>query len=133
MIGCITGTYAGRERDGSLIVAVGGVGYIVTVDDRNVAIIAARGRGEHCALFTRVVYAEKSQTMYGFADEDDRDLFDDLVEVDGIGPGTAIKALSMLSASEFHKDLASGGKLIIKTPGIGAKTLDRIRAAFEAS
>jgi Holliday junction DNA helicase RuvA len=84
--------------------------------------------GQQARLHTLVVYREDSQTMYGFAGEDERDFFRLLVEkVSGIGPKTALSIFSKLSLSVLQGAIASGDvALLAKCPGIGKKTAERL-------
>ena len=84
--------------------------------------------GQQVRLHTYVVYREDSQTLYGFAAEDERDFFRLLIEkVSGIGPKTAISVLSKLSLSVLKSAIVSGDiGLLAKCPGIGKKTAERL-------
>jgi len=84
--------------------------------------------GATAKLHTLVVYREDSQTMYGFASEEERDFFRLLVEkVSGIGPKTALSVLSKLSLPTLHSAIAGGDvALLAKCPGIGKKTAERL-------
>ncbi|MBX3735240.1 MAG: Holliday junction branch migration protein RuvA [Candidatus Didemnitutus sp.] len=84
--------------------------------------------GQQARLHTLVVYREDSQTMYGFAGEDERDFFRLLVEkVSGIGPKTALSIFSKLSLPVLQGAIAAGDVgLLAKCPGIGKKTAERL-------
>jgi Holliday junction DNA helicase RuvA len=84
--------------------------------------------GQQARLHTLVVYREDSQTMYGFASEDERDFFRLLVEkVSGIGPKTALSIFSKLSLPVLHSAIVGGDvALLSKCPGIGKKTAERL-------
>ncbi len=84
--------------------------------------------GQQARLHTLVVYREDSQTMYGFASEDERDFFRLLVEkVSGIGPKTALSIFSKLSLPVLQGAIAAGDVgLLAKCPGIGKKTAERL-------
>lgn len=84
--------------------------------------------GGTAKLHTLVVYREDSQTMYGFATEEERDFFRLLVEkVSGIGPKTALSVLSKLSLPTLHSAIVAGDvALLAKCPGIGKKTAERL-------
>lgn len=84
--------------------------------------------GQQARLHTLVVYREDSQTMYGFASEEERDFFRLLVEkVSGIGPKTALSIFSKLSLPVLQGAIASGDvALLAKCPGIGKKTAERL-------
>jgi len=84
--------------------------------------------GQQARLHTLVVYREDSQTMYGFAAEEERDFFRLLVEkVSGIGPKTALSIFSKLSLPVLHGAIVGGDvALLSKCPGIGKKTAERL-------
>jgi Holliday junction DNA helicase RuvA len=84
--------------------------------------------GQQARLHTLVVYREDSQTMYGFAGEEERDFFRLLVEkVSGIGPKTALSIFSKLSLPTLQGAIANGDvALLAKCPGIGKKTAERL-------
>ena len=84
--------------------------------------------GQQARLHTFVVYREDAQTMYGFATEEERDFFRLLIEkVSGVGPKTALSALSKLSLPVLHGAIAAGDvALLAKVPGIGRKTAERL-------
>jgi len=79
-------------------------------------------------LHTLVVYREDSQTLYGFATPEDRDLFRTLIEkVSGIGPRIAQSILSRLSSRALRQAIVDGDtRLLSQCPGIGKKTAERL-------
>jgi len=108
-----------------VLLEVGGVGYElecpISVFDR------LPGKDESVTLLTQLVVREDSQTLYGFVDEADRDLFRELLKVSGIGPRLALVILSGISASEFVWMVESGdAQALTRLPGIGRKTAERL-------
>jgi len=70
---------------------------------------------------------ENGQDLYGFIDEAERELFNMLISVSGIGPKTAINMLSAVPPNEFKNRLVAGEvKMLTSLPGIGPKTARRI-------
>ena len=70
---------------------------------------------------------ENGQDLYGFVDETERELFNMLISVSGIGPKTAINMLSAVPPNEFKNRLIAGEvKMLTSLPGIGPKTARRI-------
>lgn len=125
MITRITGTLLSATPLQAVIEA-GGLGYEI-----NIPVTTAERLpqpGQQAQLHTLVVYREDSQTMYGFASEQERDFFRLLVEkVSGIGPKTALSILSKLSLPVLHGAIAGGDvALLAKCPGIGKKTAERL-------
>ncbi|MEM9015523.1 MAG: Holliday junction branch migration protein RuvA [Verrucomicrobiota bacterium] len=111
---------------GRLVVNVGGVGYEV--------IIPVLGEdqfgevGSETRVLTHHHIREQEQTLYGFSDEDGRDLFRLLINrVSGVGPKVAMAVLSGLSTSDFKQAVVTGDiAAIAKVKGLGKKTAERI-------
>lgn len=84
--------------------------------------------GQQARLHTFVVYREDSQTLYGFATEEERDFFRMLIEkVTGVGPKMALSVLSKLSLPVLKSAIVAGDVgLLAKCPGIGKKTAERL-------
>ena len=124
----IQGTYVGMDDDGRIEVeCASGLTHGVKVSDRDRELINVRGYGSELHLHVREVVNENDVTLLGFVEMDDRRCFDGLVRVDGIGPGTAMRVLSLLSAErvieavrEKHPTTFTG------IPGIGPKTAKKI-------
>jgi holliday junction DNA helicase RuvA len=78
-------------------------------------------------LYTHLVVREDAHLLYGFSRESQRQLFRNLLKVNGVGPRVALAVLSGLSEQELitclaHEDIAR----LIKVPGIGRKTAERL-------
>lgn len=110
----------------SAIVNVSGLGYLVHVPVSTAAKLPANG--ETVKLYTHAVYREDSQSLYGFASEEERDFFQLLIEkVSGVGPKVGISMLSKLEFPSLISAIASeNASLLAKTPGIGKKTAERV-------
>lgn len=108
------------------VVEIGGLAYEVHIPVTTAERLPQPG--QQVRLHTFVVYREDSQTLYGFALEDERDFFRLLIEkVSGIGPKTAISVLSKLSLPVLKGAIVSGDvSLLAKCPGIGKKTAERL-------
>lgn len=79
----------------------------------------------HC--FTSYVIREFSQNLYGFLTEEDRDLFNLLIDISGIGPKTALNLISCLPYKELEQViLEENTKALAQVPGIGKKTAERL-------
>lgn len=82
---------------------------------------------EETILYTSFVVRELSHTLYGFNTAQDRDLFEALLNVTGIGPKIAISVIGHLSAQELHQAILNHDiTSISKVPGIGKKTAERL-------
>lgn len=107
-----------------VIIDVHGVGYQVKISLQTYA--ALHNTGEHCKLHTLLIIREDSHTLFGFSDADEKQLFEDLISVSGIGPSTAIMMLSAMSSAEIRHALVSEDvKSIQSIKGIGLKTAQR--------
>lgn len=123
MIATVRGevTHVGLDR---LVVEVGGVGMLVHTTP---ATAAAQRRGEESRLATTLVVREDSLTLYGFATADERDMFETVQTVSGVGPRLALAMLSVMGPDELRAALSGGdAKALTAIPGIGAKSADRL-------
>lgn len=108
----------------SLIVECGGIGYEVRISLNTYSSI---GNEEAIKIFTQFVVREDAQILYGFKDVEEREMFNLLVSVSGIGPNTGILMLSGLSPSEIANAITSEDVETIKgVKGIGNKTAQRV-------
>lgn len=107
-----------------VIIDVSGVGYQVKISLQTYA--AVHNTGERCKLHTLLIVREDSHTLFGFYDSAEKELFEDLISVSGIGPSTAIIMLSSLSSGEIkHALMSEDVKTIQSIKGIGLKTAQR--------
>lgn len=78
-------------------------------------------------LLLSFVVREDSQTLYGFCKKEERDLFEHLITLSGIGPKTALGIVGHMEIDLFHQAISSGNvALLHKIPGIGKKTAERL-------
>lgn len=126
MIAFLRGTVA-EARPRSIVVDVGGVGYEVLVPLSTYDALNPQ-RGQQVLLKTHLHIRENAQTLYGFATDEERDIFLLLVErVSGIGPSTAIAILSGLRVEDFKQAVVQGDiQTIARAKGVGKKTAERI-------
>lgn len=110
----------------SAIIEAGGLGYEVHIPVTTAERLPQPG--QRVKLHTLAVYREDSQTLYGFATEEERDFFRLMVEkVTGVGPKMALSVLSKLSLATLQGAIAAGDVgLLAKCPGIGKKTAERL-------
>jgi len=107
------------------VVLANGVGYGVHVPLRVTEKLPATG-GE-VQLHIRQVFREDSADLFGFLDASERDFFDLLTKVSGIGPKTALTLLSRVPAESLAAGIAASDTVMLaKCPGIGKKTAERI-------
>ncbi|EDY84417.1 Holliday junction DNA helicase RuvA [Verrucomicrobiia bacterium DG1235] len=108
------------------IINAGGLGYLVHIPVSTAAKLPANG--ETVKLHTHAVYREDSQSLYGFASEDERNFFQLLIEkVSGVGPKVAIGMMSKLELPSLISAIGNADAVLLaKTPGIGKKTAERV-------
>jgi holliday junction DNA helicase RuvA len=124
MIAFLEGEVAEKRGD-RVVLLVGGVGYEVVVPTTVVASLPPVGR--LARLHTRMVVREDAMSLYGFASTDERQLFDLLTGVTGIGPKVALAFLSALAADTIRRAVVDGdaGALTV-VPGVGKKVAQRV-------
>lgn len=124
MIARLTGTLAELAADHAVI-DVAGVGYLVQASARTLSAIGPIGGA--VMLFTELQVREESMTLFGFGSAGERDWFRLLTGVQGVGGRVALAILSVLSAAELHKAVASGDKaMVARAQGVGPKLAERI-------
>jgi Holliday junction DNA helicase RuvA len=106
------------------VVEVGGVGLAVYATPNT---LAGLRRGESSRLATALVVREDSLTLFGFADDEQRDQFGLLQSVAGIGPRMALATLAVLTPDDLSRALLDGDvKTLTRVPGIGPKVAQRM-------
>ena len=121
MIARLRGTVAARSPAG-LLIDVGGVGYLVAATPR------VTGRvGEEVTVEIHTHVREDALQLYGFASTDERDLFELLLGVSGIGPKVALAIVSGSPPAELRRAIARDDLARFEAiPGIGRKTAQRV-------
>jgi Holliday junction DNA helicase RuvA len=124
MIGKLTGILSDKNPP-QILVDCGGVGYEVQVPMSTFYNLPATG--EKVSLLTHFVVREDAQILYGFSSGVERAAFRELIKISGVGPRTALSVLSGMSVGELSQavTLQEAGRLI-KVPGIGKKTAERL-------
>ena len=123
MIASVRGTVAALGPDGA-VVEVGGVGLAVSCSPGTLARLRV---GEAARLATSLVVREDSLTLYGFADDDERALFELLQTANGVGPKLAQTMLAVHPPRELRRAIATSDlATLTKVPGIGRKGAERI-------
>jgi Holliday junction DNA helicase RuvA len=124
MIATLHGKIQARTED-ALIVNVGGVGFRVRVPTSTLANLGAIG--SEVQLFTHLHVREDEISLYGFATEDELNLFETLLTVSGIGPKVGLGILSAAPADTLRVAIAQGNvEVLTAIPGIGKKTAQRL-------
>ncbi|MGH3359118.1 MAG: Holliday junction branch migration protein RuvA [Nocardioidaceae bacterium] len=123
MIAFVTGRVAATNLT-TAVIEVGGVGMLVHCAP---GTIAGLRTGETATLSTTMVVREDSLTLYGFADDEERDMFELVQTANGVGPKVAQAMIAVLSPDDIRAAVANEDhKLITSVPGIGAKGAQRI-------
>ncbi len=123
MISSVAGTVKSTSVN-SVVVEVGGIGVLVQVPVRTAASFTF---GEKVNLHTYLIVREDALTLYGFMDIVDRDFFELLLSVTGVGPKVAQSILSNSDASLIANAVISGNlKLLESVPGLGKKGAQRL-------
>lgn len=107
-----------------VIIECGGVGYFVKI---SLNTYSQLGDKENLKIFTQLQVREDSHTLYGFSHLSEREMFNHLISVSGIGANTAIVMLSSLTPNEIGNAIVNEKVDVIQNiKGIGAKTAQRV-------
>ena len=123
MIASVRGpvTHVGLDH---VVLEVGGVGMLAHTTP---ATASACRRGAEASLATTLVVREDSLTLFGFATPAERDMFETVQTVSGVGPRLALAMLSVMGPDQLAAALSSGdSKALTTIPGIGAKSAERL-------
>lgn len=123
MIGKLKGTLVEKQAP-HLLVDVHGVGYELIAPMTTFYRLPEIG-GE-VSLFTHFAVSESAQQLFGFHNRQDRDLFRLLIKVNGVGPKMAAGIMCMESADIVHCVRADNINALVKVPGVGKKTAERL-------
>lgn len=124
MIGSLRGTVLERPGDSTVLIEAGGVGYLVAVTPRTFGELEPTS-----SAFLHIHHhiREDAQTLFGFLDRIERDTFETLLSVHGVGPSMAIAVLSTHAPQTLIDIVASSDIASLTTvPGVGRKTAERI-------
>ncbi len=123
MIGQLSGRLI-EKNPTDLLIDCGGVGYEVKI---SLNTFTALGSDEAIRIFTRLIVREDAHILYGFSSKEEREMFNHLISVSGIGPNTAMIMLSSMVPDEIaHAIQSEDVRTIQGIKGIGAKTAQRV-------
>lgn len=123
MIATLRGEIA-QVEDNALILEIGGVGLRVFVPGPLRARVKA---GETLMVHTHLIVREDALALYGFESQAERELFNILLGVDGVGPKAALSVLSTLTLDAVQRAVfADEAEVLNRVPGIGKKTAQKI-------
>ena len=124
MIALVSGTVAVRRGD-HVIIDCGGVGYRLSVSAETLRHVPAVGK--QVLLHSHMVVRDDALLLYGFATEEERELFLMLISVQSVGPKVALAVLSGGPPRELLKAVAAGDTARLQAaPGVGKRTAERI-------
>jgi Holliday junction DNA helicase RuvA len=123
VIASVSGRVAAVSPDGA-VVEVGGIGLAVQCTPGTIARLQV---GENARLSTSLIVREDSLTLYGFADDDERQLFELLQTANGVGPRLAQAVLAIHPPREVRRAVSMADvKALMQVPGIGKKGAERL-------
>ena len=124
MIGRISGKLAEKQPP-LILVDVNGVGYEIDVPMSTFYQLPATGTS--VTLYTQLIVREDAHLLYGFASEGERQVFRQLLRVNGVGAKMALAVLSGLSIADLSRAVAEqDAARLTKVPGVGKKTAERL-------
>ena len=124
MIGSLTG-FVKNKKPNMVLIEVNGIGYEVNIPLSTSFKVPAIN--EPTSILTHLIVREDQHTLYGFATEDERNLFRALIKISGVGPKLALTILSGINTNDFIKSVTTEDiDTLIHLPGIGKKTAERL-------
>jgi len=124
MIAHLSGTLLSKQPT-SAIIDVGGVGYEVAIPVSTFYELGETGSPAQLRVYTHV--SQDAIRLYGFKTTRERELFLQLISVNGVGPGLAIKLLSGMNADEMIASIRTNNLVrLVAIPGVGRKTAERL-------
>lgn len=122
MFSYLEGRITERDLD-CMTVDVGGVGFLVYASPQTIS----QADSDRCRIYTRVVFKENGMDIFGFLTKEEREMFDRLTAVSGVGPKTALGVLGALPVRQLALAVVTGDVKAIKSaPGISPKTAQRL-------
>ena len=123
MIGHLTGKIISAKPT-QVLLDVNGVGYTITISINTFEKISGN---ENASLFIHTKVKEDSISLFGFHSEAEKEMFELLISISGVGPKSAISMLSGISTDDLKHAVVTGNVgRITAVPGIGAKTAERL-------
>lgn len=124
MIGRLSGVIVEKKAP-KLIIDIHGVGYEVFVP---LSIFEKLpDLNEVCTLKIKQIFKETDSSLYGFLEDHEKDLFEMMISVNGIGDKSVLKFMSSFSASDIRKWILDNDlKNLVKLPGLGNKTASKV-------
>lgn len=124
MIGRLKGEII-YKKPPQLLIDVNGVGYEVEAPMTTFYDLPEAGKS--AVLLTHMVVREDAQLLYGFATDSEREMFRQLIKINGVGPKLALTILSGISSAELARCVSDHDvNSLVKLPGVGKKTAERL-------
>ncbi|MAZ77114.1 MAG: Holliday junction branch migration protein RuvA [Legionellaceae bacterium] len=124
MIGRLSGKLIEKQPP-QLLVDVNGVGYVLSASMNTCYKLPEIN--QDVVLFTQMIVREDAQLLYGFFDKHERDLFNSLIKVNGVGPKMALAILSSMDPDGFVACVDNNDSTSLTSiPGVGKKTAERL-------
>ena len=129
MFNSITGVITGKFSK-QIFLENNGIEFDICIPDSNLEMLPPIG--SETKIYTWLQHTEQIMSLYGFASDEERSLFFNLLKVDGIGPKGAIKIMSSVSSGRLMDVLESGDlEMLEKIPGVGKKTAGKMMLALK--
>jgi Holliday junction DNA helicase RuvA len=124
MIGSLRGQVLERDLNGSVLIEVGGVGYVVNVSPRALGELEP---STSAFLYVHHYIREDAQQLYGFLTRDERATFQSLIAAHGVGPALAMAIIATHTPTSLVDIVANGDVAALTlVPGVGKKTAERL-------
>lgn len=124
MFNSLTGTITGKFPK-QVFLDTHGIEWDLCVPDSNLDMLPTVGN--EAKIYVWMQHTEQLMSLYGFASDDERSIFLDLLKVDGVGPKGALKIMSSVSSGRLMDILDRGDlELLEKIPGVGKKTAGKM-------
>lgn len=129
MLNSITGVITGKFPK-QIFLENNGIEFDICMPDSNLEMLPPVGN--ETKIYTWLQHTDMIMSLYGFATDDERSLFFNLLKVDGVGPKGALKIMSSVSSGRLMDVLESGDlEMLEKIPGIGKKTAGKMMLALK--
>lgn len=114
------------DTSGVAVLDVSGLGYKIYLTDKTALFLKTRV-GEILICYVNLIVKETENSLYGFLTREERDCFNFLISLSGIGPKTGLSILNLLSLHELIDSVKRDDvKVIASVPGIGKKTAEKL-------
>ena len=124
MIGSLRGKLTSRQP-AAIIIECAGVGYEVATPMST--FLELPPVGAEVFLYMHLLVREDAQTLYGFATEEEKQLFRTLLKISGVGAKMGLAILSAMTVRDFERCVqADDAAMLIRIPGVGKKTAERL-------